>query len=172
MAANQLATAQNLIDRFDTRVVGDMVLDTNAQAPKADLLDNGTEAGKRVEIAIEDATADIESAVLSSGVYSPAQLTEAFTDGNATLIRTTCSLAMGYLYDRRGVGVPDNHQTLIDSARDAISSFKRGEDVLNIESARGAQTIRAVEITSGPMAASPLFPDQNDASQFAPRRIF
>jgi hypothetical protein len=99
-------TAAALLDRYDYRWLGDRVLDTGTRATAADLQNDATDAGRRLALAIADATAEIDTAVTIGNRYRLADLAALVADqptsSSATLLaRISADLAVGFLAQRR-----------------------------------------------------------------------
>ena len=121
------ATAQDLIDRFDVRLLGDLASDTDAFVAEADLPSNA-----RIAAALTDASAVVDSALLAAGKLTQPQLDEIKTDGDPTLRRIVSDLALGDLYSARGRGVPDGHRQRVDRAEDDLAAIRRGTHAINV----------------------------------------
>lgn len=90
------ATADDLSARFDARGVAQLASDNDDPVDDADLSSNPV-----VAAALEDASADIDAALLAAGRYSAADLAGLTGTSLALLKRMTCELAHVYLTERR-----------------------------------------------------------------------
>lgn len=158
----QYATVAHLMTRFDVRELGDLVNDDNTQTASGSLAANTT-----LIAMLQDASAEIRAAATARGAYIDAHLDELATDEDALLVRMTCVLAMGYLYDRRGKGRPEEFADTIDTVRDQLERLQTGEAVFGIVEAVEAGKVEPYRPSEAearalwPFSNSPLFPRQH-----------
>lgn len=152
-------TAAQLILRYDVRVLGDLSVDDGTRPNAA-----AVEASDRVEACIDDAAAEIDASIRIGQRYTADEIATLIADGDDLLKRLNADLALGMLYQVRGVGVPDNHAKAIENARNFLVRLKSGEAVLNVDAARNAgvpssaSTPDADRLTMDTVGNSPLFP--------------
>lgn len=150
------ATIDEMIERYDERVLADLVQDDNTRNP--DLTGNAI-----LTAVLEDATGVIEASLRRT--YSNDQLTALEAANSAVLIRLDVDLAMGLLYQRRAKGLPDQIREVVDAATDMLTSIRNGVAVLDDAEARIASiptTHRVLEEESRrdwPLTNSDLYPD-------------
>jgi phage gp36-like protein len=138
------ATGNDLIARYDVRLVGDLTTDDGEE------LDNAVvPTHPNVLTALEDASGEIDVALTVGGAYTPAQL-EALT-GNTKkhLIRIACAIAMACLAERR---LSDRLRDLAESLRKIanghLTAIRRGENVFGITENIEAGTIDTATISA------------------------
>jgi phage gp36-like protein len=97
------AVAQDMLNRFDARRLGDLVRDDTTRATPTELL----VPDPVLLVALNDAASEIDASVLAGKKYLPADLAGlAGTDLNL-LVRLNCDLAYGFLVMRRGYSATD-----------------------------------------------------------------
>lgn len=94
-------TAAQFLQRFDVRVVEDLVTDGKHRPTITELLDSSNLFGAKLYAALQDASGDIEAACLVGGRYVPADLAALTGNQAALLKRLVSTLAMDYLAQRR-----------------------------------------------------------------------
>lgn len=152
------ATAADLLVRYDRRMVADLISDSGLSDP------NPTTSAV-VSAALADASAEIDRAALYGKRYTLDDLALLGTAEDPTLKRMACDLAMGLLYARRGRGVPDGHQEMIDATRDALEDLRAGRHILPLDPQINAQTVSVYRPSRtelrrlDPFATSPIYPD-------------
>lgn len=153
------ATAQNLRDRYDVRVIGKYASDTGVPVPAAALSTN-----PRILAALRDATAVISAACVKGGRYPTATLNTlaADPDAGALLHKMTCALAMASLIGGR-VGGVDEIDEVVHGYKDALENLndlRNGSIVFDLP-----DTITA---TLPESSAGPPFPDRNRPTNYNP----
>lgn len=150
------ATIAEMIDRYDERVLKDLVQDDDTR--NADLTGNPI-----LEAILDDGTALIDAAIRRT--YSNDQLAVLATANSAVLRRLNCDLAMGLLYQRRARGLPDQIREVFDEAKDMLREIREGKSILDDDAARAAAIAaphRVSETDSRkdwPLTNSALYPD-------------
>jgi phage gp36-like protein len=131
------ATGQDLIDRYDVDLVGDLATDDRATQDR-DLVATST----KVAVALEDASGEVEAALLAGGRYTAGQLSTLTGGALSHLKRIVCGLAMAALYQRRPEAADgDMIDRLTKNSRDAIQALMRGENVFGLPSVIDASVI-------------------------------
>jgi phage gp36-like protein len=131
------ATGQDLIDRYDVDLVGDLATDDRATQDR-DLVATST----KVAVALEDASGEVEAALLAGGRYTVGQLSTLTGGALSHLKRIVCGLAMAALYQRRPEAADgDMIDRLTKNSRDAIQALMRGENVFGLPSVIDASVI-------------------------------
>lgn len=152
-------TAEQLFDRYDTRNIAQLVTDNNTQIPLDQLPQNN-----RVWAAIQDASAELKSALTCGFQYTEENLTELANRNSPDVLRLVAALSMGYLYERRGIGVPDSMERTIRWARETLVELQKGRKVLDLDTNRIAQNPTPVmrtqtqRIEGRSWSTSPIFP--------------
>jgi len=119
------ATAEQLLDRYDPREIGDLVSEDENRVPERDLLNNS-----KLNRALEDASAQIRSAAFVAEKYSNVDLEGLAKAQDAFLVQITCDLAFGRLLTSRSLAteiVPD-----VERAQQWLALLRLGERIFPI----------------------------------------
>lgn len=159
MAATVYATGAQMIERYDVRLLGDLVSDDDTRVASGSVAESA-----RLVACLADASAQMDRALMAANRYTKAQLDAIKADGDASLIRLCCDLTLGLLFAARGTGPSDGHRRIIDDANDALDMILAGKHALNLDVARtagltSAQTPTLVDQGNmGRVTVSPFFP--------------
>jgi phage gp36-like protein len=140
------ATAQNMLDRYDNRRLGQLVRDDGTEATSTQLLSDTILAA-----ALSDAASILNSAIFRGNRYLPTDLAALTGDDQALLIRVNCDLAFGLLHRRRGF-TQSEIETLAPGYKDAVLLMGRlelGDAIFNTTTAPGA----GVHVTPVPLSS-------------------
>lgn len=142
------ATVSDLLMRYDSRRIADLVLDTDQRATDVELAGNST-AGLVVQTALSDASGMINSSILAGGRYKLEDLLAMTTDSKGYLKRLCCDLAYGLLISRRGYGGADlDAMTSRSKESEAILELLRtGERIFEIEKNEQASTPQQAQVS-------------------------
>lgn len=157
------ASAAHLVLRYDERLIAELSVDNDTRPA-----DPTTEP--RVLACLEDASADILSAVSEARRYPPETLDALALLEDPYLVRLTCDLTLGLLYRARGKGMPAGHQEAVDWANDEVQALRQGKRVLNVPVARAAGLPAAYRLSTpqrGPLRQAsdqPVFPSSDGAT--------
>jgi phage gp36-like protein len=134
-----------MIDRYDIDLIGDLTTDDRETVDRDLVL----EENPKLQSALEDASGEVDVALLAGGRYSPAQLQNLEGHSGSHLKRIVCALTMAALYQRRPEAADaESIKRLTEDAREAIKSLRRGENVFGLP-----QAIEAGKVTvTGPTA--------------------
>jgi phage gp36-like protein len=122
------ATGADLIARYDVDLVGDLSTD-DRETQDRDLV----ASSPRVTVAIEDASGEVEAALLAGGRFTAIQLAGLTGFARSHLKRIVCGLAMAALYQRRPEAADaDMIERLTKDSRDALLALRRGENVFGL----------------------------------------
>lgn len=122
------ATPAQMLQRKDARTLGDLVADDDRQVDATDLL---TDAN--LQAALDDASGDIEAALLVGGKFTPAQLAALTGNSQKHLIRICCEVAMFHLLNRRPSSNPEQWETYQKIRESTLDPLRKGINVFNIE---------------------------------------
>lgn len=128
------ATAAQLLARFDARTIGDLVADDGNRVSVQSLLtphDN-------ITAALDDASGEIDAALLQGKRYTSAELTALTGNSAAYLVRITCQIAFWLLWERRPSLDEESYEAAKDRARKALERLRRGEHVFDVDGAKEA----------------------------------
>lgn len=137
------ATAAQLLERFDPKIVVSLVNDDPAGTNRQDLSDNA-----QLTAALTDASGAIDSALRVGKRYTIDDLTG--LEGNAAghLIRITCEIAISYLLERRPGSNTKLLEIYYERGRDHLKRLQTGEDVFNLD----ANIDKTLPTVGGPTA--------------------
>lgn len=128
------ATPAALIERYDSRTIGDLASDSGESIPEGDLAESS-----KVLQALEDASGRIQAAASVGEQYTPEDLIAMTGNDKALLERITCELAMVYLMERRAHRVGDERlQQVRASAEEYIMMLRNGERVFALDANKAA----------------------------------
>lgn len=122
------ASATDLIARYDARLIGDLVADDNTQVAPADLSGN-----TKLAAALDDASGDIDAALLASRRYSADDLSGLTGTALAHLKRMTCDIAMSYLRQRRADWNPEQVKAFMEVAEAHLERLRKGINVFGLD---------------------------------------
>lgn len=120
------AQAQDLLNRFDARTVGDLVNDAGQRQTPSELLTNTV-----LQAMLDDASGLINAACQVGERYTQAQLAALTGTDQAILFRLNCDIAFVYLCQRRGV-TPPGYKEAYDRSSDLLAKLKQGELIFNV----------------------------------------
>lgn len=130
--ASYAAPAQ-MLERHDARTLGDLVADDGVRRTSTQLL---TDAN--LQAALDDASGAIEASLLQGKRYSTVDLTALTGNSQKYLIRLTCAIAFGLLYERRPAYQSDARDDAMNRAEEALEKLRRGEHIFNLDDAKDA----------------------------------
>jgi len=109
------ATGQDMVDRFDAGIIGDLLDDDDRdRVPESEIIVDPP-VGK-MKAALDDASGRIDTALLAGARYTPSDLTKLTENSNAHLKRLTCTLALMNLMGRRpGTATQERDQASVEA---------------------------------------------------------
>lgn len=141
------ATGTDLVDCFDIDLIGDLAQDTREP------VDPGVvKTLPNVIRMLDQASGEIEVALISGGRYQPAQLVALTGSSKAHLVRITCTIAMALLFKRRpSQAMVELAKPLYEEKEKYLKDLREGKNLFNIAENRDAavidhQTVSAVEL--------------------------
>lgn len=137
------ADGSDLLDRFDARLIGDLVSDDNTQVAVADVPTNTV-----VLAALDDASGDIDAALLTARRYAAADLSGLTGNAQKHLKRITCEIAMAYLRRRRVDFDPESAKAFMELAEGHLERLRKGINVFGLDDQMDA----GLPTVSGPSA--------------------
>lgn len=146
-----LATSEDLIARHDIDVIGDLATDTRERLSREAIVNSPV-----VEVALCDASGDVESALREGNRYTLSQINDlanttnpTYTNQRSKLKRIVCDLAMNYLFMRRGSKRhSEKAEEYETKARAHLKRLKSGEDIFGLDIDDRAEN--SVPTTAGP----------------------
>lgn len=122
------ATGSDLVARYDADMVRDLATDRE-DVTSAEIASNA-----RVLVALEDASGEVDVALLAGGRYTVDQLQTLTGNSRSHLKSIVCSLAIVALHSRRPESAEkDFIDQLSERAREAIRALKRGENIFGLD---------------------------------------
>lgn len=127
MTVTNYATGDDFLQRYDARLIGDLVRDDGSQEPPESLPVN-----ENLLAALDDAFGEIMTAIMVGDRYTLAQLDNSALNENALafLRRLTCDLAFILIHQRRGKLDDKKHAGLIKKNEQRLKSLQDGANVL------------------------------------------
>lgn len=163
------ADHSDMIARYDSRRLGQLVKDDGSQATEAEL-----DGDEKLTAILSDASGKVNAAVMRGGRYSAADLAALDGDNLALLKRLVCDLAYGMLVQRRGFsseevrsqvpGYRDAEQALTDLA-DGVRIFATEDAIragkpVRVQIGRNKAYVSATLRHYGNLAVDPSDPQQ------------
>lgn len=138
------ATPADLINRYDVDMIGDLSTDERVAQSRSDIPTNS-----KVLTALEDASGEVEVALLAGGRYTADQLAGLSGHAASHLKQIVCGLAIAALHRRRPQAFERSYiEDLTRDAREAIRSLRRGDNVFGLDEHIAASVVD----TGGPTA--------------------
>jgi len=122
------ATAADLILRKDSRTLGDLVSDAGTRVSEA-----GLASDTKLAAALDDASGQVDAALLRGGMYQPADLTSLTGNSLAYLKRITCDIAFWLLWERRPA-YDDNprRDAAQERAEEHLDNLRTGKAIFDV----------------------------------------
>ena len=135
------ATGEEFVQRYDVRLIGDLVKDDGVQASQTLIPTHPV-----VLALLGDASGAIDAALLVGNRYTPAQLADLSATAASFLRRLTSDLTLIYLKRRRGRFDPEKDGALLKEINATLDSLRKGEDLLLLadQTQAAASTIELV----------------------------
>lgn len=136
------ATPTEMLQRYDARLLGELVQDAGTAISAAGLLTDTNLAA-----ALADASSAIDVAVSVGDRYTPAQMADLSDTAAAFCRRLTCDLALIYVKRRRGRFDPEKDGALLEEVNATLKSLRDGDNLLLLqdETDSPASTIELVK---------------------------
>jgi phage gp36-like protein len=162
------ATASDMIKRFDSRVVGDLVADNGTSVDEDDLASNA-----KLTAALSSASGQLNAAVLQGERYTVADLTGLTGDGSEFLKQITCELAFGLLWQRKPYA-DDNlaRKEATERMSDWLHRLRGGEWVFDVNENKEAGRPKVSTVTRIQARDENLIVDRMAGNYFPPRRTY
>ena len=148
------ATPADMIVRFDSRELGDLVSDTGARVSEANL-----PADTKLLAILDDASGRIEGALLVGSRYTIDDLTSLTGNAAAYLKRITCDVAMGMLWERRPEGASDARVAAMERSESHLEDLRKGRNIFGLEPQQDAGLPKAITPTLSAVQSQGLLRD-------------
>jgi len=138
------ATATDMVDRYDSETLGDLVTDNEDSLSESELL-----SSSKMTTALAGATGDVIAACLRGERYTRADLDGLTGDSLAYLKDITCAFAFWRLWKRKPYlgSMDDRRQSAQEDYREALDMLNRGDRVFDIDTAQQAGRPRIETVT-------------------------
>jgi phage gp36-like protein len=120
------ANGNDLIARFDARIVGDLLADDDTRVAAGSIPANANALA-----ALDDASSMINSACQVGQRYTQAQLAALSGTDAKLLVRLACDLAFIYLCQRRGIK-PAMYEETFERSTDMLEKLRNGEAIFAV----------------------------------------
>jgi len=137
------ASITDLITRRDKRTVGELAFDTDEPPTDAELL-----ASTNLSAILEDASGQVEAAMLCGKRYLPADLAALTGNSQAFLKKVVCTIAMADLFERRPGYHIEQAQAYAAQAKGYLEDLRTGKNLFNMSDNSAANA--AIASTEGP----------------------
>lgn len=121
------ATTAQLLERYDYRDIADLVSDTGSPVAQGSLATNGN-----VIAALNDASGEVETALLQGGRYSTDDLAGLTGNSLFHLVRMTSDVAIALLFARRPLYAFEKYKEARELAEKHLDRLRQGEAVFNL----------------------------------------
>jgi phage gp36-like protein len=121
-----LASPQDLLDRFDARLLGQLVNDTQTPLDPTQFLSSPV-----AQAALDDATGIVYAALFVAYKYTATQIAGVTAESASLLKRLCCDLAIVMLCQRRGWDYLDKFP-MVQLSLEMIQQLRNGERVLDL----------------------------------------
>lgn len=127
------ANHDDMTNRFDAREIGDLLSDTGEPVDEGDFVSH-----PKLTAILEDASGEIEAALMVGGRYTAANLTSLTGNSLSHLKRITCELAMRDLLARRPAYNPEKLKAFEERCQGHLKQLRHGENVFNLADQKDA----------------------------------
>lgn len=125
------ATASDMTARYDARLIGDLLADDGTRVASGSISGNAN-----LTAALDDASGEIEAALLMGGRYTTAQLSALTGNSAKHLVRITCDIAMAFLWGRRGAAAGAKAEQRAGAeaiANGHLERLRKGETIFDVD---------------------------------------
>jgi phage gp36-like protein len=127
------ASVSDLIARRDKRLIGELIKDDDDPPTDAELL-----ASTVLETLLEDASGQVEAAMLSGKRYEPEDLAGLTGHSLSFLKKIICTLVMADLYERRPGIHQEQAKQYMELARLYLEDLRSGKNLFNLSDSRNS----------------------------------
>lgn len=120
------ATPDDFLQRYDVRLVADLISDVGAPSVNAATDPN-------LQAVLDDATGAINAAVYVGDRYTPEQMANLSETAASFIRRLCCDMALIYLKRRRGKFDPEKDGALLKEVNETLQSLKAGDNLLLLQ---------------------------------------
>ena len=160
------ATWENVINRFDKRLIRDLCSDDGQPIDEDDL-----DTNEILTKAITGASGEVESAVMVGEFYSPDQLAALTGNSQELLIDLTCELTFLRLIRRRGEKYSEDYKDMRKSVMDWLERLRKGQNVFNVAANIQSGTVAVTGPTTIAIEQLNLMRDRVGTAYYPRRRM-
>jgi phage gp36-like protein len=163
------ANTDDMIQRYDSRTLGDLVTDDGTRVAEASLKNND-----KLQTALDSATGQVLAAALRADRYTKADLLSLTGESREYLVDITCAIAFWNLWRRKPYTDLKDQQTAAQhDAKDALEMLRSGDHIFDVATVRSAGIPKIETVTKVQAEEWSLFLDIARAGHFYPvRRTF
>jgi phage gp36-like protein len=122
------ASPADMRRRYDERSLAELVNDSNSAVDLGDLATD-----PNLLVALDDASGDVDAALLAGGRYTTAQLAALTGSSLSLLKRITCHLAWSFLEERRNGAAPQHFEERTSWVDKKLELMRKGHNIFNLE---------------------------------------
>lgn len=161
------ATASDMVNRYDSRELGQLCSDTKVPAAEVDLSANG-----KMTAALSEATGIIKAHLKKAGRYTDTELSALSGESLEFLKGITCTLAFWFLWRRKHyLGDRDPQREMIQREADTVLQMLRdGTIVLDVEANIDAGKPQVEAVPRATIISEWELRRDKDSGRFFPRR--
>jgi len=150
------ASANDLVERYDYRLIGDLCSDEMSELTLGQVL-----AEAKVSSALNDGAGEILVCLQSGGNYDESDLEELDGLNQSHLIRVNCDIAMANLIQRRPNKVNvEVAEKICEKAREHLNRLRKGENIFGIPAKVEAGNLSVSHMSSVQIESLNLIPDR------------
>lgn len=118
-----------MLERYDARLLGDLLADDGTRVASGSISGNAN-----LTAALDDASGEIEAALLMGGRYTAAQLAALTGNSAKHLVRICCDIAWALLCQRRGpVYKAEQREAAEATANRHLARLAKGETIFSVD---------------------------------------
>lgn len=160
------ATGDDLLSRYDARVLGDLVRDDGVRSSPAELA-----LDEMVETALSAAEGELNSRVLKGNRYRVEDLSALSGPDSEFLKDIVCTLAFFWLHRRRSwVEISDSMREARKMVNETLKALSEGEAIFNLEGTRNAGVAKVEAVSRVELERDWNLLRDVAAGKFYPRR--
>ncbi|MFO0940079.1 MAG: hypothetical protein U0930_04865 [Pirellulales bacterium] len=153
------ATTNEFTDRYDFRLIGDLISDDETQVEDLTLTEVQGHTGTAT--VLNDASGEIVTNLIAGGRYTQAELESLTGYSKDHLTRICCDIAIGLLIQRRPKRLNQEiAESITDQARKHILAMRKGDNVFGIPEKVESGNLSIINQSPESIEALNLLPDR------------
>lgn len=150
------ASANDLTERYDYRLIGDLCSDEMSELTLGQVL-----AEAKVSSALNDGAGEILVCLQTGGNYNESDLDELDGLNRSHLIRVNCDIAMANLIQRRPNRVNvEVAEKICEKAREHLNRLRKGENIFGIPAKIESGNLSVSSMSAAQLEGLNLIPDR------------